>query len=48
MTGSAPDFLTSKFAKRFRSVGEKAETHNRHIFPNLKRRVAREASIAEQ
>ena len=31
MTGSAPDFLTSKFAKRFRSVGEKAETHNRHI-----------------
>ena len=47
MTDSAPGFLTSKFTKRFRSVVEKPETHNRYKFPNLKRRVAREASIAE-
>ena len=46
MTGSetAPYFLTKRY---LRSVGEKPETHNRYIFPNLKRRVAREASIAE-
>ena len=30
------------------SLGEKLETNNRHIFPHLNRRVAREASISEQ
>ena len=33
ITGSAPDYLTSKFTNDLTSVGEKIETHNRYIFP---------------
>ena len=48
ITGSAPDYLTSKFTNDLTSVGEKIETHNRYIFPYLNLRVVREAPITEQ
>ena len=48
MAGSAPDYLASKFTKRFNIMGRKLDIHNRYIFPYLNRRVAREASITEQ
>ena len=48
MAGSAPDYLASKFTKRFNIMGQKLDIHNRYIFPYLNRRVARDASITEQ
>ena len=41
-------FLRLNLLNDLTSVGEKLETRNRHIFPYLNRRVAREASITEQ
>ena len=32
MTGSAPDYLTSKLLNDLTSVGEKLETHNRYMY----------------
>ena len=48
MASSAPDYLASKFTKRFNIMGQKLDIHNRYISPYLNCRVARDASIIEQ